>query len=948
MDSNLDNNTCTLVSYFCDRTIAYIQSIHAIVCLKCQYIIPRDTITRHLTDHKNHHLSRPLIAQICTELDSRYSQIITSTDSLFQKPYSPPLSNGPLPYLPILTGYYRCDFENPDTRDINNNSNKGTCTFVASSCEAIKGHSRNVHGWRARHGRPRGDQSATVPWISGITCQRLRKTSPGKAPFQVRVETARLSASKECTKDNNQTTQIVSTMQHISHQLATEEAKLIVLQSSFLSNGGLKLSATYNRSPWLELTQWPIYFSGVNLADTVRLIELPSSKNSWIDDTGERVDEEALSSIIDTFDELVEEARETLTTGKMNVFDQCRISSFQRGQPYRRPIFTKLLDGTYKRYKIVWKQLLCYTIRVVYFRQEPLLHYYVTEPQTVAIDRLIAAYRAIQKLERQSRRRNSASQPSWAIDYATNSVEAQTHLRRCCLDLCISLLDHELRGNLYDSLIVSFLAVRGINKKTGCFQEPANYTSGLSAFIKLAQFLVAQRSVIGAIEGEVDFPSELLDKMQDRFMVFGSRSPIEWALKLRRYGRSVRDTTTAHGIITWSDDGDTISLKNISVNLPSLRWFLRDQVSAAQDLLEGLLLIPPGYDGDRAEMVPQVDVRGLKEDASTSTPGWSFLDHPENTQLQGKDKWLLDRVCSEATLKKRFMKPETGGPPQWRLPAVKVYLTHVADFLSHLLLLIHITSGQPARGTELLTVQWRNSWEGLRRTIYLENGLVSIITSSMKGYSVEESTRIIHRYLPPEVGELLIYYLWLVVPFCRQLQLIASPGNMGFTNVWLPPVESSLLWGSSLSKPWPTDRLSDILVQQFSLGLACPMNVSTWRHIAIAISRKCLSEKGFKRDYDDHIQQKADHQAGHSSLIAGNIYGRLINAAPGHVQSAQIAYRDISRKWHKCLGFGVFLPSKAECTKFNKDEKLPLYNIHQNKRKIDSEIYIDKISRIKC
>lgn len=109
------------------------------------------------------------------------------------------------------------------------------------------------------------------------------------------------------------------------------------------------------------------------------------------------------------------------------------------------------------------------------------------------------------------------------------------------------------------------------------------------------------------------------------------------------------------------------------------------------------------------------------------------------------------------------------------------------------------------------------------------------------------------------------------------------------------------------------------------------MNVSTWRHIAIAMSRRLLSDKGFERDYDDHIQQKADYQAGHSSLIAGNIYGRLLGAAPGHVQAAQIAYRDISRKWHTCLGFGVFLPPKTQNTGSNTACGFPLHGISHNK-----------------
>ena len=45
--------------------------------------------------------------------------------------------------------------------------------------------------------------------------------------------------------------------------------------------------------------------------------------------------------------------------------------------------------------------------------------------------------------------------------------------------------------------------------------------------------------------------------------------------------------------------------------------------------------------------------------------------------------------------------------------------------------------------------------------------------------------------------------------------------------------------------------------------------------------------------------------------MAGNIYGRLRDAAPGFVQVAQAQYRDISMRWHKCLGFGVYLPPRG-------------------------------------
>jgi len=55
-----------------------------------------------------------------------------------------------------------------------------------------------------------------------------------------------------------------------------------------------------------------------------------------------------LVPVLVAFDELIEQTRLTLTGGQMNVFDQHRVNSFQRGKSYRRSFCTKLLDGTYR------------------------------------------------------------------------------------------------------------------------------------------------------------------------------------------------------------------------------------------------------------------------------------------------------------------------------------------------------------------------------------------------------------------------------------------------------------------------------------------------------------------------------------------------------------------------------------------------------------------------
>jgi hypothetical protein len=110
--------------------------------------------------------------------------------------------------------------------------------------------------------------------------------------------------------------------------------------------------------------------------------------------------------------------------------------------------------------------------------------------------------------------------------------EAVATLRRAndaideaCLDLCISLLDHDLKGDLFESAAISFLAALAIDPIKGILIETYHFTPNLSSFIKIAQMAVIQKAVVSAREGEVAQPTNLLDEMRARFLITGVRSP---------------------------------------------------------------------------------------------------------------------------------------------------------------------------------------------------------------------------------------------------------------------------------------------------------------------------------------------------------------------------------------------------------------------------------------
>lgn len=334
-----------------------------------------------------------------------------------------------------------------------------------------------------------------------------------------------------------------------------------------------------------------------------------------------------------------------------------------------------------------------------------------------------------------------------------------------------------------------------------------------------------------------------------------------------------------------------------------LRDFVATQVQLAQRDLNELLLLHP--DETRHETVPALRLYKLEDNHADNSCGWSFLKDPRNADTltcgkHGGDRWLLDRVLGNDWLSDEFVVLSGGHRLSWQKKRVQQYFQDVDLFLERMLLLIHITSGQPARGTELLTLRHTNSSCGHYRSIFIENGLVGTVTSYHKGYNVTGTLKVIHRYLPKEVSELLVYYLWLVLPFWQKLDVLVYKQKG-------PP--SPYLW-SRLSGSWDSSRLSRVIQRESALHLKIPnLNIRIYRYIAIAISRQHLRCGGFKRDFGA-MDGIADQQAAHESLFAGAAYARGAEEAPGHISAKRLQYRTISREWHAFLGFQIGLGAR--------------------------------------
>jgi hypothetical protein len=111
----------------------------------------------------------------------------------------------------------------------------------------------------------------------------------------------------------------------------------------------------------------------------------------------------------------------------------------------------------------------------------------------------------------------------------------------------------------------------------------------------------------------------------------------------------------------------------------------------------------------------------------------------------------------------------------------------VRRFKETLFALVHLSEGGSARGTEITSIQCENSTEGVgHRGLFVDAGLVLFVATYHKGYDFSKKVKAIHRYVPREVSELVVYFLGLGRPFIDDLQMMHYNVDEPTTFCWEP------------------------------------------------------------------------------------------------------------------------------------------------------------------
>ncbi|KAF2008293.1 hypothetical protein BU24DRAFT_323083, partial [Aaosphaeria arxii CBS 175.79] len=230
--------------------------------------------------------------------------------------------------------------------------------------------------------------------------------------------------------------------------------------------------------------------------------------------------------------------------------------------------------------------------------------------------------------------------------------------------------------------------------------------------------------------------------MVNRFMTLtqygGEPTPMDAIQRLKAFGMSIRFNTNAEGVVDWI--GDTLSYGNIRFSMPQLRSMVHGLIaSTRRHVIEALLLLPLDEEGDIRKggtALPIIHWDRLVDNAAERKTGWSFMEDTRNREavdVVDPKEWLARRVGSERALTERFidmvrtravLAADPGrGAAVWKMDELVRYRRAMATARKQLAACMHMTGGAPARGTELTSVQFRNSANGESRGIFIEDGL---------------------------------------------------------------------------------------------------------------------------------------------------------------------------------------------------------------------------------
>ena len=605
-------------------------------------------------------------------------------------------------------------------------------------------------------------------WTTGHSCQQLFQAPGWKRLTKVQPNTA-LQQSPSLADTGRSMLQIMQE----ARQQKKEERTVTALSIRSQAN------------PWLEHSSWTQHLLGF------QRIQLKESLTVIPDD------DQALSIACQATVQVIHQALKVCHPALVPRSALLYVNRRETGAvSNERPFYSKHSPDTIRKYCSIWTKMLCYLWHSQEWEERPA--YTLTAVQSGDFTDV--------------RRCAHATQPTSRKE----SKEQKEELYTAVLNFWMAMLDHTLQNSEFESGIVSAVAVLGLDTESGGWADASSFTPKLSAIItisralviysawKIHQEAVARGREQGLSEEEAEGRGtpiyELVKSMVNSFMCLtqfnGLPTPMDRLLHMRSFGISISMRSKTVARVTWKAEYQEVCVDQTHFSMTELR----DLVHGLLETCKGRLVQQLMYLEEETQL-PELELGRLHDNPAELVEGWSFFNDTRNADSfphDGREGWLWDRMLGEAHIRDQLLqdsRAHQGTKLRLNARSVEEYFRSVKQFKEELLVLCHLAAGAPARGPELLSIMHQNGDDSrAQRGVFIHNGLVELVVTYHKGFSLNQKLKIIHRYLPREVGEVLVYYLWLVEPFVKYLQQ-AARGQMDFSpHIWEPePQESDMM-----------------------------------------------------------------------------------------------------------------------------------------------------------
>ncbi|KAK4446078.1 hypothetical protein QBC34DRAFT_153287 [Podospora aff. communis PSN243] len=853
-----------------------------LICQVCQYAVVVRQASGHL---RTKHRTIPASEQKAILRTIQHLPVMQSNDEriVYQLPAEP------VQPLPCLKGPYEDGYACTTLG----------CMYIVRGLRTIQEHCRVKHGWvnpneKGGDHKKRAQIPASTEWRTNVRCQRFFESGVKSTYFEVFPPPPSAPLAHQVLADPYDSGTIDFSQPESSTPVSTGLSYVDQLLQGFSDAASRTTSIIQNNegktepNPWLRRVGWAEQFAGRDCRYIYRTVSTNIQEGWHLEDSTQQQVE--LQVAYDSLERVIRAAQKSCTAEEVGVAVLFEIGRKAIDTKPHTPFSSQLEPRTIQRYTRVWKQILSYIFRTVDLPEDDQMPYIWTDGQTKDFERLRQAIRQ------------------------TTRTNDQQNVDRTMLDFLVSLLDHPLAADAYDSVLLSALAAIGA-REDGSWLQPDIYTGIYSAVVKVARMLVVQQSLLededGDGLGEI-FP--IVRTKVRRFMTLNHKevlpTPIDWIFDARTYGLKILYTTAAVGHVAWN--GTTIAYRTVTLSIDGFSEMLHKLVEQLSCMMAQLTFADSGI------QAPPVQIGELYDDMGNDNVGYSFVKDPQNVSLQGLDQWLVRHITSNPDAAKRLFRGDPNFTGTLRTDKVEGYIRLVNEFRRLLLILTHLLGGQPARATEILSVRHTNTAYGGIRNIFIQSKMLCLVTYYHKGYALQGQTKVVHRYLPDILGVLFVRYLTIVLPFAQTLLIGIGSGTE----------LSSFMWSAQLVRPatsrttdkdfptlWSSDRVRRALQDLAARHLGTPLQISSWRHIAIAIGRRYL-QPYFKPDsvdtsYDNSDAEDEDQvpdnildvQATHSTHVAEIVYGRTIFQGFWSIGTRQEEFHKASKMWHALFGF---------------------------------------------